>query len=55
MKKADQQKAIEKQIISDAKSNVGAFSNVAVEEIRGLWKRSFQNGKNYAKRASWCV
>lgn len=50
---ADQQKAIEKQLISDAKANVGAVSTYAVEEVRGLWKRSFARGKAYAKRASW--
>ena len=47
------QKAIEKQMISDAKANVGAVSTYAVEEVRGLWKRSFARGKAYAKRASW--
>ena len=49
----NKQKAVEMQLISDAKAQVGVTSTYAVEEIRGLWKRSFASGKAYAKRASW--
>lgn len=49
----DEIKAQDAAVVAEAKSKIGIYSDVAVQETRDLFWSTFSKGKAFAKRSSW--